>query len=81
MKNDLSPEAMQNLLKEASRQLGTDPATLSSQLRSGSLGNAMSKMSPNEKQMLSRALSDKENCRRVLSSPQAQALIRKLGGK
>ncbi len=69
---------MDKLLKTVSEKLGTTPEVLQAQLRSGELDKAMSGMSREDTQKLTQALSDKETCAKVLSSPQAQAIIRKL---
>ncbi len=38
-------------------------------------------MSPEQKEMLNKALSDKDYAKKILSSPEAQNLIRQLSGK
>ncbi|MBO5449667.1 MAG: hypothetical protein J5994_10130 [Ruminococcus sp.] len=79
--NNLPPQALQSLLAVASKKLGTTPETLQKQLQDGTFDKALSGMPANEAAMLTQALSNKAACERILSSPQAQAIYRKLSGK
>lgn len=45
------------------------------------LNSLMSRLSPEDKKRIDSLLSDKEACEKVLQSPEAQSLIRKLGRK
>ncbi len=45
------------------------------------LNSLMSSLSPEDKKRIDSLLSDKEACEKVLQSPEAQSLIRKLGRK
>jgi hypothetical protein len=45
------------------------------------LNSLMSRLSPEDKKRIDLLLSDKEACEKVLQSPEAQSLIRKLGRK
>ncbi len=45
------------------------------------LNSLMSSLSPEDKKRIDALLSDKEACEKVLQSPEAQSLIRKLGRK
>ncbi|MBR1863210.1 MAG: hypothetical protein IJ806_03880 [Ruminococcus sp.] len=74
----LSKEQTDALLRAAAGKLGTDPADLEKQLKNGQLGKALSRMPENEAAMLTKALSDKNTCEKILSSPQAKALFKKL---
>ena len=74
--NSMDPKAMQALLAVASRKLGTTPDVLKGQLESGVYDRALQGMPQNEAMMLQKALSEK-----ILSSPQARAIFKKLQGK
>lgn len=76
--NKLTPKQMQTLLSAASKQLGTTPEVLQAQLKSGTFDKALAGMPQNEAAMLTKALSDKATCEKILSSPQAQAIYKKL---
>ena len=45
------------------------------------LNSLMSSLRPEDKKRIDSLLSDKEACEKVLQSPEAQSLIRKLGRK
>lgn len=76
--NNLPPQTLQVLLNAASKKLGTTPDTLREQLQNGTFDKALAGMPKNEAAMLTQALSNKETCEKILSSPQAQAIYRKL---
>lgn len=78
MNNNKTPQNMQPLLKEAAKKLGTTPEKLEQQLKNGDLGRALQNMPPQQAAMLNKTLSDKAACERLLNSPQAQALMKKL---
>jgi hypothetical protein len=78
--NNLSPKAMQALLNTAAKQLKTTPEVLEKQLKSGTFDKALAGMPKSEADKLTKALSDKETCEKLLSSPQAQAIYKKLSG-
>ncbi|HCJ42230.1 hypothetical protein [uncultured Ruminococcus sp.] len=72
---------IQPLLSEAAKKLGIPPEQLAAHLQNGDLSRAMQNMPPSQQQMLKKTLSDKNACERLMNSPQAQALIKKLSGK
>lgn len=76
-----NPQNMQPLLNEAARRLGTTPEALAKKLNGGDLAGIMKNMAPQQQAALNKALSDKEACERLLNSPQAQALMKKLSGR
>ena len=78
--NSMDPKAMQALLAVASRKLGTTPDVLKGQLESGVYDRALG-MPQNEAMMLQKALSDPKTAEKILSSPQARAIFKKLQGK
>lgn len=77
---NLSPKKQQELIKAAAAQLGTSPEALKKQLENGTFDKALSTMPQNEANMLLKALSDKATAQKILSSPQAQAIYKKLSG-
>lgn len=74
----LSPNALNNLLGIVSSKLGTSPQQLKQQLEQGKFDNAVSGMSQNDTNQLMKALSNPQTANKILSSPQAQAIIKKL---
>lgn len=79
--SDIPEQNLQPLLNVAAKKLGTSPEELRSQLQNGTFDKALSSMPKNEAAMLTQALSNKQTCEKILSSPQAQAIYRKLTGK
>lgn len=79
--NSMDPKAMQALLAVASKKLGTTPDVLKGQLESGVYDRALQGMPQNEAMMLQKALSDPKTAEKILSSPQARAIFKKLQGK
>lgn len=74
----MSPEQLDALLKLAGKKLGTTPENLKSQIENGAFTAAASNLSPQQSAMLSKALSDPKIAEKMLSSPQAQELYKKL---
>ncbi len=76
--NQLNPKALQSLLNVASKKLNTTPDVLQKQLQDGTFQNALNSMPSNEAAMLQQALSNPKTAEKILSSPQAQAIYKKL---
>lgn len=76
---NINPNQLDALLKIAGKKLGTTPERLKSQLESGKFDNAMGNMSQSQSEMFKKALSDPEFAKKLLSTPQAQELYKKLG--
>ena len=76
--NNMDPKAMQGMLKVVSSKLGMSPQELQKQLESGKLDGAMKGLSPQDSAKLMNALSNPAMAQRILSTPQAQELIKKL---
>lgn len=78
--NGMNPKAMQQLMDMAAKKLGTTPEVLQKQLQNGVYDKAMEGMPQNDAMMLKQALSNPGTAEKVLSSPQAQAIFKKLQG-
>lgn len=76
--NNLDPKTMQALLQAAAGKLNTTPAELQKQLQNGTFDKALASMPQSDAQKLTQALSNKQTCEKILSSPQAQAIYKKL---
>lgn len=76
--NQINPKALQGLLNMASKKLNTTPDVLQKQLQDGTFEKALGNIPNNEANMLKQALSDPKKAEKILSTPQAQALYRKL---
>ncbi len=69
------------LLGLAASKLGTTPEKLGAQLSRGELGGALGNMPADQQEKLKRALSDPSAAKKVMDSPQARAIMEKLGKK
>lgn len=80
MKQSNSPnqQELEAMIRSIAGQLGTDPNTIRSSVQKGSPEELMKKLSPKDAEMLQKTLADKETTARVLASPQAQELMRRL---
>lgn len=68
----------EELLKNAAKQMGTTPDELEKALNSGDFKKAMGKLSNEQSQQITKALQNEEFAKKLLSTPQAKALIKKL---
>lgn len=75
---EINPE----LLKEVEKKTGMDSDEINKIIQNGDLSGVTKKMGKNGAQKLEKILSDEESAKKILSTPQAQALIKKFfGGK
>lgn len=72
---------LEKLLQTASQRLGTTPEELKAGAASGQLGELLSQMDPADARSLERVLNDRDAAQKLLSSPQAKALLKQLGLK
>lgn len=80
MSNLKNPNGRQlsSLLGLAASKLGTEPSELEKLIRSGRADKAVSALPKDQQAKLKAALADPETAKRVLSSPQARAILEKL---
>lgn len=71
----------QILLNLLAQRLGKKPEELQQQAQNGNLQNLLSGMDPNDAAKLQQVLSDQQAVQKLMSSPQAQALLKKLQNK
>lgn len=77
-KNAPTPEELDAMIRSVAAQLNADPESIRSSVEKGSPNDLLKKLNPKDAAMLQQALADKETTARILSSPQAQEIIRKL---
>ncbi|MEI3542594.1 MAG: hypothetical protein V8P98_07350 [Acutalibacteraceae bacterium] len=70
----------ENLLKSVSDKLGKSPEELKKASETGNIENLLGNLRPNDAQKIQKILSDKNAANKILSTPQAQSLIKKLLG-
>lgn len=76
----MSNENFENLLKSVSNKLGKSPEELKQASQSGDVSNLLGNLNPTDAQKIQKILSDKNVANKILSTPQAQNLIKKLLG-
>ena len=81
-----TPDQLELLLRQASKQLGVMPQQLKNAAQSGQLDSIISGMNAGDADKFRKVLSDPNAANRMLSSPQAQKLLQMLsnppkGGK
>lgn len=76
--SQVSNEQIDNLLNKASKHLNSSPEALKNAAQSGNMQKLLSNMSPSQAAQLEKVLSDENAAKKLLSTPQAQALLRGL---
>lgn len=79
MSNANNPK-FENLLKSVSDKLGKSPKELKKASETGNVENLLGNLNPNDAQKIQKILADKNAANKILSTPQAQSLIKKLLG-
>ena len=79
MSNANNPK-FENLLKSVSDKLGKSPEELKKASETGNVENLLGNLNPNDAQKIKKILADKNAANKILSTPQAQSLIKKLLG-
>lgn len=69
------------LLGEVSKKYGISKEQLESAAQSGNIENLLKNTNPNQSKQIESVLSDPEKAKKLLQSPQAQALMKLLGGE
>lgn len=69
------------LLGEVSKKYGISKEQLESAAQSGNIENFLKNTNPNQSKQIESVLSDPEKTKKLLQSPQAQALMKLLGGE
>ena len=69
------------LLGEVSKKYGISKEQLESAAQSGNIKNLLKNTNPNQSKQIESVLSDPEKTKKLLQSPQAQALMKLLGGE
>ena len=75
---NIDSKKMAALLSIASKKLGTTPETLKAQLESGSFDKALGNLPPSQQAKLKKALSDPKSAEKMLGTPQAQEIYKKI---
>ena len=76
----LNNSEINNLLNGLSQRLDTPPEVLKENIEKGKLNNILNKMNIHQAKRIQKILDNKEQSEKILNSPQAQAIIKKLMG-
>ncbi|MEE1154217.1 MAG: hypothetical protein UH241_03580 [Acutalibacteraceae bacterium] len=71
---------IQDIINSLSKRLGENPNTLKSNAQQGEIGKILNKLDSSQAQKIQSILNDKEATEKLLQTPQAQALLKKLMG-
>lgn len=73
-------DQINELIQQLSQRLNTDTNQVEAALKKGNFDKVLEKMDKGKAEKIQRILSDPEQANKVLSSPQAQAIIKRLMG-
>ncbi len=73
--------SVEEMLKKASQKLGTNPENLKKAASSGNVNDLLKNIGTKEAQKVEQILSNKEAASKLLSTPKAQQLLKKLLGE
>lgn len=71
---------IENILNALAQKLGENPNEIKKNAQKGEVGSLLNKMDGKQASKVQEILNDKEKTERLLNTPQAQALIKKLMG-
>ena len=79
--NGMDNSQLEKLLQVTAQRMGTTPDSLKAAAHSGDLSQMMGGMGAKESAAMQKVLNDPEAAKKLLSTPQAQKLLRLLGGQ
>ncbi|MEE1125488.1 MAG: hypothetical protein U0L18_06070 [Acutalibacteraceae bacterium] len=71
---------IQNILNSLSQKLGESPDKLKANMQNGDMSKVFNNMDRKQAERVQSILNDREKTEKLLSTPQAQALLKKLMG-
>ena len=80
-KNNIDPEKVNGLLEAVSKKIGVPAEKLRKELEAGKFDSAISAMNKNDATKFQQAMNNPKLVEKMMSTPQAQALYKKLSGK
>lgn len=78
---NMSQKNLDALLSVASKQLGMTPDELKKNLSSGNMSGVTQKMGSDDGANLQRFMTDKNFAEKIMSTPEAQSILKKLSAK
>ncbi len=79
--NNTNPQAMQAMLNVVSKKIGVPPEQLKKELEAGKFDSALKNMKPQEAAMFNQFISNPQMLDKIMSTPQARSLYKKLSGE
>jgi hypothetical protein len=80
-RNSIDPKKASGLINAISKKIGVPPEKLKSELESGKFDSTLSAMNQKDASKFQQALNNPKLVERMMSTPQAQALYKKLSGE
>lgn len=80
-KNNIDPKSLNGLLDVVSKKIGVSPEKLKNDLESGKFDSAISGMSKSDAVKFQQAVKNPKLVEKLMSTPQAKALYKKLSGE
>lgn len=79
--NNIDPKKVNGLLEAVSKKIGVPAEKLKKELESGKFDSAISAMNKNDAAKFQQAVNNPKLIEKMMSTPQAQALYKKLSGE
>lgn len=80
-KNNIDPKNLAGLLNVVSKKIGVPPEKLRSELEAGKFDSALAAMNKNDAAKFQQAVNNPKIVEKLMSSPQAKELYKKLSGE
>ncbi|MBQ8297369.1 MAG: hypothetical protein IJX77_06265 [Ruminococcus sp.] len=80
-KNNIDPKSLNGLLEVVSKKIGVPPEKLKNDLEAGKFDSAISAMNKNDAAMFQQAIKNPKLVEKLMSTPQAKAIYKKLTGE
>lgn len=80
-KNNIDPKGLNGLLDIVSKKIGVAPEKLKQELESGKFDSAIAGMSKSDAAKFQQALNNPKLVEKLMSTPQAKAIYKKLSGE
>ena len=80
MNSNIDPKKISGLLNAVSKKIGVPPEKLRTELEEGKFDSALSAMNSNDAAKFRQAVNNPKLVERMMSTPQAKALYKKLSG-
>ncbi len=79
--NNIDPKKINGLLDAVSKKIGVPPEKLKKELEAGKFDSAISAMNKNDAAKFQQAVNNPKLVEKMMSTPQAKALYKKLSGE